>query len=63
MSTDDRDDLGSCHQGPKIHIITARKFLCIFLLMYISFRLRKKKKFLISPKASMQILPRQNGSR
>lgn len=32
MSTDDRDDLGSCHQGPKIHITTARKPLCILLL-------------------------------
>lgn len=40
MSTDDRDDLESCHQGPKIHIITDRKSLCIFL----HFNSEKKKK-------------------
>lgn len=42
MYTDDRDDLESSHWEPKIHVITARRLLCTFLL-WLHFNSKKNR--------------------
>lgn len=43
MCADDRTALGSCHRGPKVRVITARRLSCTFLL-WLHFNSEKKKK-------------------